>query len=110
MKKNALVNKEIEIQEEFEHLIKSEYPFLDSVEKWNQKMWHKEQNLIVSLIFLTKKIKFCFFNNPNIELHKLQRWSSTIYSQNLEYQYNDEISWDKIRKLINETVKVSLPE
>jgi hypothetical protein len=100
------MNIKIEIQEEFENLIKNEYPLLEPIKKWNQKMWHKKGNLIVSLIFLSKKLKFCFFNNPNIELHKLQRWSSTIYSQNLEYKSNDEINWDKIRSLINETIKV----
>lgn len=100
------MNTEFEIQEEFEKLIKREYPFLAPFKKWNQKMWHKEGALVVSLIFLSKKLKFCFFNNPNIELHKLQRWSSTIYSYNLEYDYDEKINWEKIRKLINKNVDV----
>ena len=101
-KQIVIMNRTIEIQEKFENLIQSKYPFLDPVEKWNQKMWHKEGKLIVSLIFLSKKLKFCFFNNPNIKLDKLQRWSATIYSQNLEYQNDEEINWDKIQNLINE--------
>ena len=96
---------EIEIQNEFEKLIKRNYPFLAPIQKWNQKMWHKEGELIISLIFLSKKMKFCLFNNPAIELDKRQRWSATIYSQNLEYHYEDTIDWEKINKLIDKNVK-----
>jgi hypothetical protein len=96
---------EIEIQNEFEKLIKCNYPFLAPIQKWNQKMWHQEGELIISLIFLSKKMKFCLFNNPDFELDKRQRWSATIYSQNLEYHYEDTIDWEKINKLIDKNVK-----
>lgn len=99
------MNTEIEIQDEFEKLIKSDYPFLVPIQKWNQKMWHKDGKLIISLIFLSKKIKFCLFNNPTIELDKRQRWSAMIYSQNLEYHYDDTIDWEKIKKLIDKNLK-----
>ena len=99
------MNTEIEIQEEFEKLIQSDYPFLTPIQKWNQKMWHQDGELIISLIFLSKKMKFCLFNNPTIELDKRQRWSATIYSQNLEYHYEDTIDWKKIKQLIAKNVE-----
>ena len=99
------MNREIEIQEEFEKLITREFPFLTPTQKWNQKMWHQDGELIISLIFLSKKMKFCLFNNPTIKLDKRQRWSATIFSENLEYHYEDTIDWEKIKKLIAKNLK-----
>ncbi len=100
------MNFEIETQTQFEKLLECEFPTLEPINKWNQTMWHKEGHLIISLIFLSKKFKICFFNNPNITLHKLQRWSSTIYSQNLEYKNDDKVDWDKIQELLNNTIQI----
>jgi len=68
-------------------------------------MWQKDGNLIVSLVFLSKKMKFCFFNVPDIELDKLQRWGSTIFSQNLEYDDGNAIDWNRISELIEVTIE-----
>lgn len=99
------MNREIEIQEKFETIVKSRYPVLQPIQKWNQRMWIREEKIIVALIFLSKKLKFCFFNNPNIELDKLQRWSSTIFSYNLEYENDELIEWDNVKHLIDSTIK-----
>lgn len=95
---------QIEIQGKFEELLKLKFPTLEPTNKWNQTMWHIEGKPIVSLIHLSKKTKFCFFNNPDIELDKTQRWGSTVYSQNLEYSVNDSVNWDKVGKLIQNTI------
>lgn len=94
-----------DIQAEFEKLLLSKFSFLQPVGKWQQIMWHKEGNLIICLVFSAKKIKFCFFNNPNLTLDKLQRWSTTIYSQNLEISNGDKVNWEKIEELIVNTLK-----
>ena len=47
------MNRDIEIQEEFEKLITREFPFLTPIQKWNQKMWHRDGELIIlSLIHI----------------------------------------------------------
>ncbi len=94
-----------DVQAKFEELLKARFPILQPTDKWKQIMWHKEGNLIVSLVLSTNKLKFCFFNNPNLKLDKLQRWSTTIYSQNLEIINEREIVWDEIEALIDSTVK-----
>jgi hypothetical protein len=68
-------------------------------------MWHMDGDLIVSLIHLSKKSKFCFFNNDNIELGKMQRWSATIYSHNLEYAAAADVDWGKVDELIQNTIE-----
>ena len=93
----------IELQSEFGKLLVAKFPFLQPVDKWKQMMWLKEGKLIVSLIFSAKKIKFCFFNNPNLKLDKLQRWSAAIYSQNLEIAYGDTVDWETIEKITRDT-------
>ena len=93
-----------EVQVQFEELLKVKFPILQPTSKWKQIMWHKEEKLIVSLVFSTNKLKFCFFNNPNLKLDKLQRWGTTIYSQNLEISDASEIVWKEIEALINDTV------
>lgn len=100
------MNIQIETRTRFRRLLASKYPSLKSTEKWRQTMWHNDGSLVVSLIFLSKKIKFCFFNNPNIELDRLQRWSSNIYSQNREYENGMEIDWERISELINTTMQI----
>ena len=97
---------QIEIQEKFEALLKTDYSTLQPINKWKQTMWHQDGNIIVSLVLLSKKIKFCFFNNPNIELDKLQRWGSTVYSQNLEYKNQDVVDWDRVRELVEDTLAI----
>lgn len=99
------VDFKLELETKFEKIIIAKYPILQPVDKWKQIMWHKEGNLIVSLMFSTKKLKFCFFNNPNIKLDKLQRWSTTIYSQNLEITDESKIDWNIIEELTNDTIK-----
>ena len=89
----------------FETMLKSKFPFLQLVEKWKQTMWHKNGDLIVALIFSSKKIKFCFFNNQNIKLNKHQRWSNNIFSENLEIQNKNEIDWKIIEELIENTIQ-----
>ena len=68
-------------------------------------MWHQDGELIISLIFLSKKMKFCLFNNPTIKLDKRQRWSPLNFSENLEYHYKDTIDWEKINQLIAKNLK-----
>ncbi len=94
----------IDIQTKFEKLLATKFPLLKSVDKWNQEMWHNNGNLVISLIFLKKTFKFCFFNNSNLQLDKLQRWSTTIYSRNYEFGNDEKIDWFKIEKLIEETL------
>ena len=55
-------------------------------------MWHKDGELVVSLIFSKEKLKFCFFNNQNIKLDKHQRWSTTIFSENLEVENQEKLN------------------
>jgi len=100
------MNREIETQTIFRKLLASNYPNLQSTKKWRQTMWHNDGSLIVSLIFLSKNIKFCFFNNPDIHLDKLQRWSANTYSQNIEYENGMKVDWDKISELINSTLQI----
>ncbi len=94
----------LEHQSQFETLLGTSFPSLQPIKKWNQTMWHNDGDIIVSLIFLSKKMKFCFFNNPDLELDKLQRWSATIYSQNLEFSYEDSVNFDRIKSLIEDTI------
>ena len=89
----------------FENLLESKFPFLEPVQKWKQTMWHRDGKLIICLVFSTKKLKFCFFNTPNLILDKLQRWGTTVFSQNLEIENVNDIDWEKIEALIDETIK-----
>ena len=98
-------NIKVDIQAEFEKRLEAKFSFLQPVDKWKQTMWHKEGNLIICLVLSAKKMKFCFFNNPNLTLDKLQRWSTTVYSQNLEIANEDKVDWEKIEELIVETLK-----
>ncbi|GEM_PF-2538624 len=95
---------EVATQVRFENLLSSKFPSLEAIKKWNQTMWHKEGKLIVSLIFLSQRMKFCFFNNPNLELDKLQRWSSSVYSQNLLVENVSVIDWSKVENAIGDTI------
>jgi hypothetical protein len=95
---------QIVIQEKFEAILQEKYPLLEPIDKWKQTMWHLNENLVVSLIFSSKKLKFCFFNNSSLKLDKNQRWSTTIFSENIEYGYEDIINWKKIEGLIESTV------
>ena len=95
---------QIEIQEKFEELLASKFFQLQPVNKWKQTMWHIDGEIIVSLVHLSKKSKFCFFNNPGLNLDKVQRWSSTIYSNNLEINEANEVNWESISDLIENTI------
>jgi uncharacterized protein YdhG (YjbR/CyaY superfamily) len=92
------------IQTEFESLLKSKFPSLKPMEKWKQTMWHLNGNTIVSLVFLKNKIKFCFFNSDNLDINIVQRWSASIFSLNMEYNYEETINWEKIHELIEQTI------
>jgi len=98
------MNYQIETQEKFEKLLQTKFTQLKPINKWRQTMWHLNGKVIVSLVHLTKKSKFCFFNNPEIELDRLQRWGSTVYSKNLEF-INNQVEWDAISNLIENTIK-----
>ena len=91
------------IQTKFENLLQKKFSYLQPVEKWKQTMWHKNGELVVSLIFSKEKLKFCFFNNPNIKLDKHQRWSTTIFSENLEVENQEKVNWKIIEELIDKT-------
>lgn len=95
---------QIEIQEKFKELLAAKFPQLEPINKWRQTMWQLDGKVIVSLVHLSKKSKFCFFNNPNLVLDKLQRWSSTIYSNNLEISEVDEVSWESVSRMIEDTI------
>lgn len=95
---------QIDIQEKFDKLIQTKFSELKPINKWNQTMWHKDGSVIVSLVHLSKKSKFCFFNNPNLEVGKVQRWGSTIYSQNLEVSQNEHVDWEFVSKQITNTI------
>lgn len=97
--------KKIDIQTRFEELLQSRFPLLQPCNKWKQTMWHLEGNVVVSLIQLSKKTKLCFFNNPTIQLDKIQRWSASIYSHNLEYQNESQVDWERIDELIQNTIE-----
>jgi hypothetical protein len=104
---NQLNLKEIKslIENNFHNLLEKSFPKLQAVNKWKQIMWHNEERIIVSLVFGKNKIKFCFFNNPTIKLDKLQRWSQTVYSQNLEIKNESLIiDWVYIKELIQKTL------
>lgn len=98
---------QINLQQKFEEILAKEFPQLQPVKKWRQTMWHLDGNLVVSLVHLSKKSKFCFFNNPNLEIGKIQRWGATIYSNNLEVTSEQNVDWDQISKMIKETSEVS---
>ena len=68
-------------------------------------MWHLNGKVVVSLVHLSNKSKFCFFNNPDLESDKLQRWGSTVYSQHLEIEQNTKIDWRNISDWIRDTTK-----
>ena len=95
-----------DVQTKFENLLEKKFSYLQPVEKWKQTMWHKDGELVVSLIFSKEKLKFCFFNNPNTKLDKHQRWSTTIFSENLEIENQKEIDWEVIEKLIRNEEKI----
>ena len=67
-------------------------------------MWHIDGHLVVSLVHLSKKSKFCFFNNPNLEIGIVQRWGSTTYSNNVEVIGAEEVDWKTIAKLVRDTI------
>lgn len=92
------------LQKDFENFLKSKFPSLNSIEKWKQTMWHLDGNLIVSLVTSKNKIKFCFFNVDKLDLKVLQRWSASTFSFNLDYNYEDKINWDKIKRIIEQTL------
>ena len=94
-------------QYKFENLLRSKFPFLQAVRKWRQIMWHNNGQLIVSLVFLSRKMKFCFFNSE-IELDVLQRWGSSVYSHNLEYAYGAQINWNQIERFIQHTIDLGV--
>ena len=96
---------QVETQYKFEKLLATKFSQLQPINKWRQTMWHLNGNLIVSLVHLSNKSKFCFFNNPELVLDKLQRWSSSVYSQNLEIDQNTKIDWKKISYRISETME-----
>ena len=97
---------QIDIQTHFEELLRTKFPHLQPIGKLRQTMWHIEGNLVVSLVHLSKKTKFCFFNNANLALDKIQRWGSTIYSHNLEYTDENEVNWDEVSEFIQNTIDV----
>ena len=96
---------QVEIQTKFEKLLATKHGELKPIKKWKQTMWHLNGKIVVSLVHLSKGSKFCFFNNPKLELDKLQRWGSTIYSQNFEIEQNTIIDWDNISYWITDTIK-----
>ncbi len=99
------MNYQIDIQAKFEKLLKTKYSQLQPINKWRQPMWHLNGKVVVSLVHLSNKSKFCFFNNPELALDKLQRWGSSIYSQNLEVEQNTDIDWNNISYWIADTIK-----
>ena len=72
-----------EVQVQFEELLKVKFPILQPTSKWKQIMWHKEEKLIVSLVFSTNKLKFCFFdlNSRLLSRHRLQHVSAAANAQ-----------------------------
>lgn len=93
-----------EVDQHFHKLLKKSFPELKAENKWKQTMWLINERLIVCLVFGKKQIKFCFFNNPSIKLHKLQRWSQTIHSQNLEIENGNFIDWQYVEDLVKQTI------
>jgi hypothetical protein len=93
-----------DIQRNFELLLHEKYPYLQVVDKWKQKMWHKDGHLVVSLIFSSKKYKLCFFNNPMIKLGKRQNWSTSVFSENIEYSYEQNVNWEEVDSIIKSTI------
>ena len=67
------MNYQVEIQEKFEKLLSTKFSQLQPVNKWNQTMWQVNGKVMVSLVHLSNKSKFCFFNNPQLELDKHQK-------------------------------------
>ncbi|QCX01336.1 DUF1801 domain-containing protein [Aggregatimonas sangjinii] len=88
------------IQESFKNLLAEKFPELKPIEKWKQTMWHHNGDLVVSLVPLSKKVKFCFFNTPHLELDKTQRWGTTTSSENLEIPEGSLVDWEQIETLI----------
>ncbi len=97
-----------EIDQDYHTLLKNSFPKLKAENKWRQTMWHINERIIVCLVFGKNQVKFCFFNNPTIKLDKLQRWSQTIYSQNLEIKNEQFVNWEYVEKLINTTIDYNL--
>lgn len=97
-----------EIDQHYHTLLKNSFPKLKAENKWRQTMWHINERIIVCLVFGKNQVKFCFFNNPTIKLDKLQRWSQTIYSQNLEIKNEQFVNWEYVEKLINTTIDYNL--
>jgi hypothetical protein len=96
-----------EIEQQFHTILKKSFPKLKAENKWKQTMWHLNERIIVCLVFGKNKIKFCFFNNPSIKLDKLQRWSQTIYSKNLEIENSNLVDWEYVEELIKKTINLS---
>lgn len=90
------------IQKTFETILAEKFPELQPVNKWKQTMWHLNGDLVVSLVPLAKKVKFCFFNSPHLKLDKTQRWGTTTSSENLEIPNGTDIDWKQIEKLLTE--------
>ncbi|MEM6815917.1 MAG: hypothetical protein AAF600_16275 [Bacteroidota bacterium] len=88
------------IQDSFENLLAEKFPELKPIEKWKQTMWHQNGDLVVSLVPLSKKVKFCFFNCPHLELDKTQRWGTTTTSENLEIPDGSVVDWEQIEQLL----------
>ncbi len=93
-----------ELQENFEQLIADKYSQLQATTKWNQTMWHINGDLVVSLIHMANKSKFCLFNNDELDLDKLQRWNTTTYSKNLEVHDSKSIDWSLLSEMIDQTI------
>ena len=96
---------QIDLQTKFEKLLSTKHSQLKPINKWRQTMWHIDEKIIVSLVHLSNKSKFCFFNNPVLKLDKLQRWGSSVYSQNLEIEQDTNINWNDISNWITDTIK-----
>lgn len=98
---------QINLQQKFEDILAKDFSQLQPINKWKQTMWHLDGNLVVSLVHLSKKSKFCFFNNSNLEVGTIQRWGSTTYSNNVEVTSAVNVDWDQISRFIKETSEVS---
>lgn len=94
---------QINLQQKFEEILAKDFSQLQPINKWRQTMWHIDGKLVVSLVNLSKKSKFCFFNNPNLEVGIVQRWGSTTYSNNIEVNGAAEVDWKTIIKLLRDT-------
>ena len=95
-----MTEQQTKIQAHFNKLLADKYPMLQPIDKWKQVMWHQDGDLIVSLVLLQKKVKFCFFNSSNLTLNKTQRWGTTITSENLEVENGEAVDWERIDMLL----------